>query len=390
MSLFRLNKSQKGLSLVEVTIAGAIMVGISLVFMRLNQIGQKSVQKVKTDYEFENLKMWMRSSLGDPKHCHATFDGFNMKTDNAPATKQVGGAIPAPRPISEPIDQIMDEPTVTNVATNPRFYEIGNAATLGYPTTAATFDIKRLNPNFPPAPEFLTHVTLEADNQIPGFSNWKLHRARFYQLFGNGNSTTGGLCSVYFEVQREIGENSKRSFGAPIKAFWVPLHCSFADAAAPNEVTSCRLLGFETDSYWQPQNSADITEGIIFPYDVYVGKHLIVESDERYKKDFQKIENASEKLSEISGFYYFMRADEFPEKQYSNQKQMGLIAQEVEKYFPEAVVTSPHDGFKAVRYSMMVPVLIQAHKEQEQKLRAQEKQIRELQDKVEQIILRQK
>jgi hypothetical protein len=40
---------------------------------------------------------------------------------------------------------------------------------------------------------------------------------------------------------------------------------------------------------------------------------------------------------------------------------MGVIAQEVEKQFPEAVTTNA-DGYKAVSYTELVPALIEAIK----------------------------
>jgi len=41
---------------------------------------------------------------------------------------------------------------------------------------------------------------------------------------------------------------------------------------------------------------------------------------------------------------------------------MGIIAQEVEKFFPEIVVTR-ENGFKAVKYEKLVAVLIEAIKD---------------------------
>ena len=45
--------------------------------------------------------------------------------------------------------------------------------------------------------------------------------------------------------------------------------------------------------------------------------------------------------------------------------QMGLIAQEVEKVFPEVVLTD-NEGYKSIAYSKMVAVLIEAIKEQQE------------------------
>ena len=60
---------------------------------------------------------------------------------------------------------------------------------------------------------------------------------------------------------------------------------------------------------------------------------------------------------------------------------MGLLAQELEKVYPELVTTNA-EGFKAVNYAQLTPVLIEALKAQQQQLdalRAELAQVREQQ-----------
>ncbi len=51
----------------------------------------------------------------------------------------------------------------------------------------------------------------------------------------------------------------------------------------------------------------------------------------------------------------------------SHGRQVGLIAQEVEEVLPEAVGKSP-DGYKTVDYEKLVPVLVEAIKEQQKQI----------------------
>jgi hypothetical protein len=67
---------------------------------------------------------------------------------------------------------------------------------------------------------------------------------------------------------------------------------------------------------------------------------------------------------EIKGVTYNWRQAEFPEKAFGDRTEIGFIAQELEKYFPELVNTDK-DGYKSVQYSHMVPVLLEAIKEQQ-------------------------
>ena len=88
-------------------------------------------------------------------------------------------------------------------------------------------------------------------------------------------------------------------------------------------------------------------------------------SDQRLKKNVVKIDDALEKVRWLNGVKFDWDKDAI-----SNlvdvgpkpDKDIGLLAQDVEKVFPE-VVTERADGYKAVDYSRLVPVLIEAIKE---------------------------
>jgi len=58
----------------------------------------------------------------------------------------------------------------------------------------------------------------------------------------------------------------------------------------------------------------------------------------------------------------FWRSDEFPARHFGNGQNYGLIAQDVEQVLPELVVTN-EDGYKAVDYSKLPLLTIQAVKD---------------------------
>lgn len=87
-------------------------------------------------------------------------------------------------------------------------------------------------------------------------------------------------------------------------------------------------------------------------------------SDIRFKKDIEPLKSSLEKLLQLRGVSYHWRHEEFPDKKFEEGKDIGVIAQEVEKLFPELVNTDD-EGYKAVEYSHLVPVLIEAIKEQQ-------------------------
>jgi len=66
----------------------------------------------------------------------------------------------------------------------------------------------------------------------------------------------------------------------------------------------------------------------------------------------------------LRGVNYFLKTKEFHEKQFTNTRQIGFIAQKIEKIYPEVVLTDK-DGYKSVDYSRLTPILLEAIKEQQ-------------------------
>jgi len=87
-------------------------------------------------------------------------------------------------------------------------------------------------------------------------------------------------------------------------------------------------------------------------------------SDIRLKKDIEPIENALTKVMKMRGIHYNWRTGEFPDKDLGSDRQIGVIAQEVEKIVPELVETDS-EGWKSVQYSNITALLIEAVKEQQ-------------------------
>lgn len=386
-------RNQEGTSLVQVMVAGAMAVGIAVVVMKVSENANKSVTKMRTDVEIQEFKLNLKNMFSRPGNCTNSFAnlGLDMRSPNAQTLSD-------PTTIPPGIDQ---------GGTLPAYYKINNDAdaigkTFEITTNIRLFDDEgnKLIPGDPGYHETTSTYTITIDEQLAGYPNWSIKEIRLYQIAepigGDDSNPDTGICSMYFKAERDARVNSKRSFGAGDIIFWVNVVCSVHPVGAPDPavahtVSNCQENSSVLPGFWTLKTPGVPSDGIEYGYDVYVnqdviiGRHLVVESDERVKKEIEKIPNASEKLEDINGVYYFMRAEEFPHKKYSNEKQMGVLAQEVEKVFPEAVYTTK-DQLKAVRYSMLIPVLIEAHKEQNKTIRKQEKQIQNLNQKVDFLI----
>jgi len=110
-------------------------------------------------------------------------------------------------------------------------------------------------------------------------------------------------------------------------------------------------------------------------------------SDLRLKKNVEKLNGVIEKLKNINGVTFDWRTDEFPNKGLPEGRQIGLIAQEVEKEFPELVNTD-NEGYKAVSYEHFTAVLLEALKEQQKQIDKQQEEINELQRKINELLAR--
>ncbi|MEO1652196.1 MAG: tail fiber domain-containing protein, partial [Bacteroidota bacterium] len=92
---------------------------------------------------------------------------------------------------------------------------------------------------------------------------------------------------------------------------------------------------------------------------------FLVSSDKRYKKNIRGISGALESLDQIQGVTYAFNQEAFEEKDLPEGRSLGLIAQEVQKVYPE-LVREDAEGYLSVNYDGLIPVLIEALKAQKE------------------------
>lgn len=115
-------------------------------------------------------------------------------------------------------------------------------------------------------------------------------------------------------------------------------------------------------------------------------------SDQRLKENIKNLENPLEKILQLNGctFDWNEKSKElgFTPKHETND--IGLLAQEVEKVLPQAVAPAPFDreinefgenvsksgeNYLTIQYERLVPLLIEAIKEQQEQIKNQQEQI---------------
>ena len=105
----------------------------------------------------------------------------------------------------------------------------------------------------------------------------------------------------------------------------------------------------------------------------------LVVSDKRLKKDILPIENALNKILALNGITYNWNKEFDPSKNLDDHNHLGLIAQDVEKILPQVVNTESGGlQIKSVSYSDIIPVLIEAIKEQQNQINELKNQLKDI------------
>ena len=91
-------------------------------------------------------------------------------------------------------------------------------------------------------------------------------------------------------------------------------------------------------------------------------------SDARLKKDIKDLPYGLDQAVKLHPVTYKM-------KEGDDRSRLGLIAQDVQKIVPEAVITDPKSGMLGLDYVALLPVMINALQEQQKVIRSQEARI---------------
>lgn len=109
-------------------------------------------------------------------------------------------------------------------------------------------------------------------------------------------------------------------------------------------------------------------------------------SDIRYKTNLTPVTNGLSAVLALHPIYYHWKK-EFSDKGFTTERQIGFSAQEIESHFPEMVQTDSR-GYKAVDYSRLTAVLVEAVQEQQKQidgLKAENEELKRLKEEVAEI-----
>ena len=221
-------------------------------------------------------------------------------------------------------------------------------------------------------------------NISSGYNNSGLGYQSFYNLTTGYNNTALGYQSLYnlnngygnLAVGLQSGDNlisgTYNTFlglgtdASSTSAINQTMIGYAADGQANNSVT----LGNSdvTAVYMGEDSGAKVYAGDgSFTGDITIGGDVVISSDTRLKSNIISLGSTLSKLLQIDGKSYEMKG---------NQK-IGVLAQEIQEVFPELVSVDKNEML-AVNYQGLVPVLINAIKEQDDKIKRLETLVEKL------------
>jgi|GEM_PF-4358449 len=127
--------------------------------------------------------------------------------------------------------------------------------------------------------------------------------------------------------------------------------------------------------YWNGTNFSISAPIIVTGSGYFTGDVVTAYSDDRLKTRINNIDNALNKVKALNGFYYMPNDTAIQLGIENNQlSRVGVSAQEVQSILPEAVKPAPgNNKYLTVQYEKLVPLLLEAIKELEQRVAELEK-----------------
>jgi len=128
-----------------------------------------------------------------------------------------------------------------------------------------------------------------------------------------------------------------------------------------------------TNSTSKTTGGATFAGGVGINNDLHVGGDITAfsSSDQNLKQNLNVIPNAIDKVNAIAGYTFQWKETADSNVQphaWAGELDTGVIAQEIEALGLPGITTTREDGVKAVRYEKLVPLLIQAIKELDDKV----------------------
>ena len=185
---------------------------------------------------------------------------------------------------------------------------------------------------------------------------------------GNNSTATGYFTTASGNKTTAMGANTTASdYASLVIGQYNSSGSSVTNSAtAYNTANTAFVIGNGVDS----SNKSDAFK-VMFNGDTTVGGDITISSDARLKSNIVSLGSTLSKLLLIDGKSY--------EK--DGKQRIGVLAQEIQEVFPE-LVTEDGNEMLAVNYQGLVPILINALKEQDIIIKSQEERLTNIENQL--------
>ena len=232
---------------------------------------------------------------------------------------------------------------------------IGSDTGIGTRTPGYRLDVQGGNISFQNAPNTNNEVDVFLGPQSVGVAGYiyGTNSSMGFYSGAAGQQVSIGKTTSNPNVAINTGTGSNASFSVAANGINNVIYANGAGRVGIGTATPSATLDVEGNTYI---NGTLTTTGAINSQGDITAFYT---SDERLKNNIKPITSALDKIELISGVEYDWNTD-LQDNHVGHD--VGVIAQEIESVLPEAVTTRK-DGYKAVNYDKVIPLLLQAIKE---------------------------
>jgi hypothetical protein len=215
-------------------------------------------------------------------------------------------------------------------------------------------------------------ATLELTNPVSAVTNGTLGgKINFNVINNSGNKQVASIQGI------AEGSGGTNGYGGRV-IIWTKqdnatsLNATLVLAGSGNVGLGTAAPGYKLDV----SGDANISTGSVYRIagtSICTASGCTSSSDRRLKENIQPLQNSLDNILKLDAVSY----DYIDKQRFGSKHQVGVIAQDVEKVFPEVVVTDEKTGMKAVAYDHLVAPLIEAVKSLYYKVTSSEEKIAE-------------
>lgn len=322
-------KNDRGISLIQVMIAIALLASVQVMFMRINQTQNKSVKTTETKFEAIGALNSIREILSDKDACYQTF-GITAGTPNT-ATLNNNANLIAPGVITEILS-----------STGSIVYESNIDPDLAPQIGSSRLKILSFRVNS----DDLTPIAANSSGVTDVFV--KFDRG---EIYGSEVIEKRFKLNVRTDANSDIIDCRTGSVGDSVSTIAQYMCDSLGGTWDPTGRAVFPALVGNGDCHTLNPNGTTTFNGNMVINDTFSFDFL---SDKNLKHDVLELENSLQKIRNLKPVSYRWNKN--------GKKEIGFIAQEVKEIYPDFVKKTP-SGRLAVKYPQMVSAALKGIKE---------------------------